>query len=140
MQFALENIFGAVEMLGGEIKVKDLRLELEDKKDDLATVVATGGTLELTVADETQVYVIEEIEPVKVIKKDGTWVICDEALITTGPVNFISINLPEACLGSFLTVYMVALMLVMTLLFWALPRLYRRPFAQEIRQIWKQHK
>ncbi len=79
----LEMIFGLFEAAGEDAKIEivDLELKVEDEKDDEAYVVATGGTMRMSmggeVMDETDLG--DENQRLKVIKEDGEWVICDDA-------------------------------------------------------------
>jgi hypothetical protein len=78
----LEFSFGFLELAGDEVEIEIVGLELEvrSKQDDEATVVATSGTLKLTMGEQVQE---EEIggteETIQVVKEDGKWRICDPA-------------------------------------------------------------
>lgn len=82
MKTGMELVFGFL-ALGGDdtsIEVIDLKLKVEDKSDDEATVVATSGKIKMTVAGEVEeTDLTEESEPLKVVKEDGEWYICDDA-------------------------------------------------------------
>jgi hypothetical protein len=82
MKDGLTMVFGFL-ALGGDdasIEVVDLKLKVEDKSDDEATVVATSGMIKMTLAGEVdETDLTENSEPLKVVKEDGKWYICDDS-------------------------------------------------------------
>jgi hypothetical protein len=79
----LEMIFSLFTMAGDDVKIEisGLKMKVEDKKDNEAYVVATGGTMKISVGGEVmdESELGDDTERLKVIKEDGKWVICDDA-------------------------------------------------------------
>lgn len=80
----MEMIFGFLAMAGEDAKIEivDLKMKVEDETDNEAYVVATSGTMKMTLAGEVQEEPLgDPSERLKVIKEDGKWVICDDAFV-----------------------------------------------------------
>jgi len=86
IQSGLEMAFGFLALAGDEVEleVTGLKLEVKDKKDKEANIIATGGQLKMTAMGETEVTDLAgdaDMGAVKVIKEDGKWVICDPSMV-----------------------------------------------------------
>ncbi len=84
MKAGLEMAFGFLALGGDDTKIEiiDLKLKVEDKSDDEAMVLPTGGTMKITIAGETEeTNLSEETESLKVVKEDGEWYVCDDNML-----------------------------------------------------------
>ncbi len=82
----LELVFDFLDAAGDDAKIEisGLKLEVRDETDNEATIVASAGTLKVTFmgqVDETDLADETAGEPLKVIKEDGKWLICDDAFL-----------------------------------------------------------
>lgn len=79
----MSSVFDLLKLAGDDFKIEitDLKFKVQDKKDDSATVVITSGKMKMSMAGETDEQNLAEIEGTKVIKEDGKWVICDQAVV-----------------------------------------------------------
>lgn len=82
----LEFVFSFLDEAGDDAKIEinGLKLEVKDETDDEATVIATAGTMKLTFmgqVDETDLADDVAEDPLKVVKEDGKWFICDDAFL-----------------------------------------------------------
>lgn len=83
-QVELVLLFDFMSGAGDEAKIQvfDLKLEVEDEGDDEATVRATDGRVKITIAGQVQQNSdLSEAAPIKVVKQDGKWRICDATFI-----------------------------------------------------------
>ena len=83
-EVGLDMLLGFLALAGDDAKIEisGLELKAEDKSDDEAMIVATGGTMKMVIGGEVQ----EETElggeeAIKVVKEDGEWYVCDESLL-----------------------------------------------------------
>lgn len=88
VEAGLEMTFDYLEVAADEagleltIEIIDLELEVRDKKDDVAMIILVAGKIKLTMGDiQEDTDVSDGTEAIKVIKQDGKWRICDEALV-----------------------------------------------------------
>ncbi len=81
----LDAAFGFFKLAGedAKIEVTGLKLKVEDKTDNEATVVVTAGQLKFSLMgqeDVTDLAGDSEIGSVKVVKEGGKWLICDPSM------------------------------------------------------------
>jgi hypothetical protein len=85
----IELIFGFLGAAGDDAKIEinGLKLAVKEETDGEATVIATAGTIKVSIqgkVEETDLVDDVVEEPLKVIKEHGKWLICDEAFLMVG--------------------------------------------------------
>lgn len=85
-QSGLDSIFGLIKSFDkdAKIEIEGMKLEVKDKTDNEASIIATAGTMKMTLMGETEVTDLADeaaAEPLKVYKEDGKWVICDDSFL-----------------------------------------------------------
>ena len=82
----MEGIFELLKSMDedAKIEISGMKLEVKDKKDDEASITATAGTMKLVLMGQEDVTDLADqsaSEPLKVVKEDGKWLICDSSFL-----------------------------------------------------------